>query len=90
MGKAPTKIELTLPPDGWLGKLLSPTLGKIITVDDVEIVPLAVTRSMTAVIRVRMDKGEVACSHLALPGKCGVVPDPWFDAANDHDRRQRR
>jgi hypothetical protein len=29
------KVELTLPPDGWLGKLLSPTLGKIITVDDV-------------------------------------------------------
>ena len=34
-GEARTKIELTLPPDGWLGKLLSPTLGKIITVDDV-------------------------------------------------------
>ena len=34
-GEARTKIELTLPPDGWLGKLLSLTLGKIITVDDV-------------------------------------------------------
>ena len=34
-GEARTKVELTLPPDGWLGKLLSPTLGKIITVDDV-------------------------------------------------------
>ncbi|MCF6427411.1 hypothetical protein, partial [Amycolatopsis tucumanensis] len=34
-GEARTKIEATLPPDGWLGKLLSPTLGKIITVDDV-------------------------------------------------------
>ncbi|APU15225.1 DEAD/DEAH box helicase family protein [Actinoalloteichus fjordicus] len=34
-GEARTKIEATLPPDGWLGKLLSPTLGKIINVDDV-------------------------------------------------------
>ena len=34
-GDARTKIEAMLPKDGWLGKLLSPTLGKIITVDDV-------------------------------------------------------
>jgi hypothetical protein len=34
-GEARTKIEAMLPKDGWLGKLLSPTLGKIITVDDV-------------------------------------------------------
>jgi hypothetical protein len=34
-GEPRTKIELTLPPDGWLGKLLSRTLAKIITVDDV-------------------------------------------------------
>ncbi|MHB1597069.1 MAG: DEAD/DEAH box helicase [Streptosporangiaceae bacterium] len=34
-GGARTKIEGMLPQDGWLGKLLSPTLGKIITTDDV-------------------------------------------------------
>ena len=34
-GGARTKIEVMLPQDGWLGKLLSPTLGKIITIDDV-------------------------------------------------------
>jgi hypothetical protein len=34
-GEARTKIEPMLPPDGWLGKLLFPTLGKLITVDDV-------------------------------------------------------
>ncbi|WP_101789189.1 DEAD/DEAH box helicase family protein [Nonomuraea indica] len=34
-GEARTKIEALLPPDGWLGKLLSPTLGKVINVDDV-------------------------------------------------------
>jgi hypothetical protein len=34
-GEARTKIETLLPPDGWLGKLLSPTLGKIISADDV-------------------------------------------------------
>jgi hypothetical protein len=34
-GEARTKIEALLPPDGWLGKLLSPTLGKIISVTDV-------------------------------------------------------
>jgi hypothetical protein len=34
-GDARTKIEATLPQHGWLGKLLSPTLGKIITTDDV-------------------------------------------------------
>lgn len=34
-GEARTTIEATLPKDGWLGKLLSPTLGKITTVDDV-------------------------------------------------------
>ncbi len=34
-GDARTKIETTLPKDGWLSKLLSPTLGKIITVEDV-------------------------------------------------------
>ena len=34
-GGARTKIEAMLPQDGWLGKLLSPTLGKIITIDDV-------------------------------------------------------
>lgn len=34
-GGARTKIEATLPSDGWLGRLLSPTLGRVITVDDV-------------------------------------------------------
>jgi hypothetical protein len=34
-GEARTKIEALLPPDGWLGKLLSPTQGKLVTVDDV-------------------------------------------------------
>ncbi|GAA3792526.1 hypothetical protein [Amycolatopsis tucumanensis] len=34
-GEARTKIEAALPPDGWLGKLLSSTRGKIITVEDV-------------------------------------------------------
>jgi hypothetical protein len=34
-GKARTKIEALLLPDGWLGQLLSPTQGKIISVDDV-------------------------------------------------------
>jgi hypothetical protein len=34
-GDARTKVETLLPPDAWLGKLLSPTLGKIVTVDDV-------------------------------------------------------
>ena len=34
-GDARTTIEDILPPDGWLGKLLSPTLGKITTVHDV-------------------------------------------------------
>jgi hypothetical protein len=34
-GAARTRIEDLLPPDGWLGKLLSPTLGNIISVDDI-------------------------------------------------------
>jgi hypothetical protein len=34
-GEARTKIEALLPQDGWLGKLLSPTQGKLITTDDV-------------------------------------------------------
>jgi hypothetical protein len=34
-GEARTKIEALLPPDSWLGKLLSPTQGKLITADDV-------------------------------------------------------
>jgi hypothetical protein len=34
-GEARTKIEALLPPDGWLGRLLSPTLGKVISVGDV-------------------------------------------------------
>jgi hypothetical protein len=34
-GEARTKIEAILPKDEWLGKLLSPSLGKIITVDNV-------------------------------------------------------
>jgi hypothetical protein len=34
-GSARTKIEATLPKDGWLGKLLSPTLGEIIKANDV-------------------------------------------------------
>jgi hypothetical protein len=34
-GDARTKIEAMLPQDGWLGKLLSPTLGKIVIIDDV-------------------------------------------------------
>jgi hypothetical protein len=29
------KIEALLPQDGWLGKLLSPTQGQLITADDV-------------------------------------------------------
>lgn len=36
-GHARTKIEPLLPPDGWLGRLLSPTNGKLLTVEDVEI-----------------------------------------------------
>lgn len=32
-GEARTKIETLLPQDGWLGQLLSPTQGKIITAD---------------------------------------------------------
>lgn len=35
-GLARTKIEALLPSDGWLGKLLSPTNGKILTAEDVE------------------------------------------------------
>jgi len=34
-GDARTKIEAQLPPDGWLGRLLAPTQGKVISVDDV-------------------------------------------------------
>lgn len=34
-GEARTKIEALLPQDGWLGKLLSPTRGKLIAADDV-------------------------------------------------------
>lgn len=34
-GNARTKIEALLPPDGWLGRLLAPTQGKAIGVDDV-------------------------------------------------------
>jgi hypothetical protein len=34
-GSARTKIEALLPWDGWLGRLLSPTQGKVIGVDDV-------------------------------------------------------
>jgi hypothetical protein len=34
-GEARTKVQELLPPDGWLGKLLSPTQGKIITADEV-------------------------------------------------------
>ena len=34
-GGARTTIEATLPPDGWLGKLLSPSLGRILTSADV-------------------------------------------------------
>ena len=33
-GNARTKIEAQLPPDGWLGRLLAPTQGKVINVDD--------------------------------------------------------
>src|ERR1017187_4559918 len=34
-GDARIKIEALLPPDGWLGKLLSPTQGRVISADDV-------------------------------------------------------
>jgi hypothetical protein len=34
-GDARTKIEVLLPPDGWLSDLLSPTQGKIISADDI-------------------------------------------------------
>lgn len=34
-GDARTKIEALLPPDGWLGRLLAPTQGKVIGVVDV-------------------------------------------------------
>lgn len=34
-GNARTKIEALLPPDGRLGRLLTPTQGKVIGVDDV-------------------------------------------------------
>ncbi|MFI6098224.1 DEAD/DEAH box helicase family protein [Lentzea sp. NPDC051213] len=34
-GEARTKIESLLPQDGWLGKLLAPTQGQLITADDV-------------------------------------------------------
>jgi hypothetical protein len=34
-GNARTKIEAQLPQDGWLGRLLAPTQGKVIGVDDV-------------------------------------------------------
>lgn len=34
-GNARTKIEALLPPDGWLGRLLAPTQGKVIGVDEV-------------------------------------------------------
>ena len=33
-GDARTKIEALLPPDGWLGKLLSPTQGRVISADE--------------------------------------------------------
>jgi hypothetical protein len=34
-GQARAKIEALLPPDGWLGQLLSPTQGKLITADHI-------------------------------------------------------
>jgi len=34
-GEARTRIEALLPPDEWLGRLLAPTQGKVIAVDDV-------------------------------------------------------
>jgi hypothetical protein len=34
-GEARTKAEVLLPPDGWLGRLLAPTHGKVILVDDI-------------------------------------------------------
>ena len=34
-GDARTKIEALLPPDGWLGRLLAPSQGKVIGVRDV-------------------------------------------------------
>jgi len=34
-GDARTKIEALLPPDGWLGKLLSPTQGRVISADEI-------------------------------------------------------
>jgi Type III restriction enzyme, res subunit len=34
-GDARTKVELLLPPDGWLGQLLTPTQGKVIGVENV-------------------------------------------------------
>ena len=34
-GEARTKIEHLLPPDGWLGRLLSPTQGKLVTADGI-------------------------------------------------------
>ena len=35
-GEARTKIEQLLPEDGWLGRLLAPTQGRVIGVDDIE------------------------------------------------------
>ncbi|MDG4830025.1 hypothetical protein O7627_12020 [Solwaraspora sp. WMMD1047] len=38
-GEARTRIEARLPQeDGWLGKLLRPSLGKLVTVDDVAVI----------------------------------------------------
>lgn len=34
-GDARTKIESLLPQDGWLGKLLSPTRGNLVTIDNI-------------------------------------------------------